>query len=445
MNGGTRGTRVRLRRALAALALVAGAVPGGQAAAKPSFADLVANLKSPTAKTRQEAAAALGKSRRREAVAPLAALVRDSEPKVRLEVVRALRELRDLSAVPALVSSMQDGDAQIREEALGALVEIYAERDRSDPLDRFLQAFSDEYDRASVPPYTNVDPSAYRALSAALRDEQKSIREEAAYAIGILDGRSEARALVASLQDPEVKVRAAAATSIGKIGTADDGRALIALLGDESMEVRNRVLQALGVLRVREAGPALRELYESNRRKEFGLRVLGCLSRIGDPAQADLFRDLLRDPDPDRRRLAVEGLARVADTSMLSAFKKDYQREKNDEIKLSYNFAITLLGDHAFLDSLVLSLSTKSLATRARNYLLELGPQVASELYAYLNDQDAEIRASLCDLLAQLGQPEAIPHLTPLLSDPNPKVADRANRAVERLKQAPAAGAGTPR
>ena len=121
MNGGTRGTRVRLRRALLALALVAGAFPGALAAAKPSFADLVANLKSPTAKTRQEAAAALGKSRRREAVAPLAALVRDTEPKVRLEVVRALRELRDLSAVPALVSSMQDGDAQIREEALGAL------------------------------------------------------------------------------------------------------------------------------------------------------------------------------------------------------------------------------------------------------------------------------------------------------------------------------------
>lgn len=444
MNEGTRGTHVRLRRALLALALVAGVAAGAPAAGKPSFADLVANLKSPTAKTRQEAAAALGKSRRREAVAPLAALVRDSEPKVRLEVVRALRELRDLSAVPALVSSMQDGDTQIREEALGALVEIYAERDRSDPIDRFLQAFSDEYDRASVPPYTNVDASVYRALATALHDEQKSIREEAAYAIGILDGRSEVRPLVAALQDLEAKVRAGAATSLGKIGTAEDGKALIPLLADESMEVRNRALQALGVLRVREAGPALRELYESNRRKDFGLRVLGCLSRIGDPAQADLFRELLRDPDPDRRRLAVEGLARVADTSMLSAFKKDYQREKSDEIKLSYNFAITLLGDHAFLDTLVLSLSTKSLATRARNYLLELGPQIVPELYPYLNDQDAEIRAGLCALLAQLGQPEAIPHLTPLLSDPNPKVADRANRAVERLKLAPG-GAGTTR
>ena len=156
------------------------------------------------------------------------------------------------------------------------------------------------------------------------------------------------------------------------------------------------------------------------------------------------FRELLQDPDPDRRRLAVEGLARVADTSMLAAFKKDYQRERSEDIKLSYNFAITLLGDHAFLDSLVLGLSSKALGTRARNYLLELGSSFAPELYPYLNDQDAEIRARLADLLAQLGNPDAIPHLMPLLSDPNTKVADRANRAVERLKQAPGR-AGTPR
>ena len=53
---------------------------GGAAAAgadsKSSYDDLVANLKSPNAKTRQEAAAALGKSRRREAVAQIAPLVR---------------------------------------------------------------------------------------------------------------------------------------------------------------------------------------------------------------------------------------------------------------------------------------------------------------------------------------------------------------------------------
>ena len=57
-------------------------------------------------------------------------------------------------------------------------------------MGRFLEIFSDEYDRASVAPYVAVDPSVITALAAALRDEQKSIREEAALALGILDGRA---------------------------------------------------------------------------------------------------------------------------------------------------------------------------------------------------------------------------------------------------------------
>ena len=51
-----------------ALALVLGVGP--LAAAPQSFEDEIANLKSPTAKTRQAAAKTLGESRRHEAVAP---------------------------------------------------------------------------------------------------------------------------------------------------------------------------------------------------------------------------------------------------------------------------------------------------------------------------------------------------------------------------------------
>ena len=405
-------------------------------AAKPSFGDLVANLKSPNARTRQEAAAALGKSRRREAIPPLSDLVRDPEVRVRMEVVRALRELRDTSAVPALVTSLGDGDAKIREEAIGTLVEIYAERERTGAVDSFLNVFSDEYDRASVPPYTAVEPGVYAGLAAGLRDEDKSIREEAALALGILDGRTTLRDLQAALQDPEAPVRGASATAIGKIGTAEDGKALIPLLADPNGEVRQRVLQAIGVLRVRDAGPALREMYEQNRKKEQGVRVLACLARIADPAQGDLFRELVQDPNLETRRLAIEGLGRVADASMLPAFKKDYQRERSEELKLAYSFALTMLGDHAFLDSIVLSLPSRTLGKRCRGYVLEMGRPVAGELYPYLNDPEANIRASLCDLLAQIGDPGAIPHLQPLINDPSTQVADRANRAVERLKRA---------
>jgi HEAT repeat protein len=405
--------------------------------AEESFDDLLANLKSPTARTRLAAATALGKSRRRDAVAPLSALVRDPEPRVRLEVVGALRSLRDVSAVPALVTSLQDGDPKVREEAISALVEIYAERDRGGPIERFLQAFSDEYERSSVPPYTAVSPAVFKGLSGTLRDEQKSIRAASAYAIGILGGGSAVPDLAAAVQDPEAEVRAAAATALGKAGTAEQGRALIPLLADESLTVRNRALQAVGVLRVREAGPPLRETFEQNRRRESGTRALAALARIGDPAQADLFRELLESSDPERRRLAIEGLGRIADTSLLPSFKKDYQRERDADVRMAYNFALVLLGDHAFLDSIVLGLaSSGASAARARSYLLELGPKIAPDLHPYLADQDARVRGTLCDVLAQLGDTSAIPKLSPLRGDANTDVADRANRAIERLRRA---------
>jgi HEAT repeat protein len=431
------------RAAGAVLALILAVVPA--AAGQQSFEDLVADLKSPTARTRLVAVAELGKSRRREAVAPLSALVRDPEPKVRLEVVKALRALRDLSAVPTLVTSLQDGDPKIREEAISSLVEIYAERERGGTIAAFLQAFSDEYDRTSVPPYTGVDTAVFRGLGTTLRDEQAGIREESAYAIGILGGAGMVKDLVAALQDPEASVRAAAATALGKVGAPEEGKALIPLLADSSTTVRNRALQAIGVLRVRDAGPALRELFEQNRRRELGTRVLASLSRIGDPAQADLFRELLSSNDPEQRRLAIEGLGRVADTSMLDAFKKDYQRERNDSVRLAYNFAIVLLGDRAFLDTIVLSLGASGgTGTRARGYLLELGPRIAPDLYPYLNDPNADVRGALCDTLAQLGDTNAIPKLTPLLGDPNSRVADQANRAIERLRRARGAPAPAP-
>jgi len=406
-----------------------------EAASRPSFEDLVANLKSPNASTRRDAAAELGRSRRREAVTPLAALVRDPDAKVRLEAVRGLRELRDLSAVPAIVTSLSDGEPQIREEAIGSLVELYAGRDRGNPVGRFLELFSDEFDRSSVAPHGSVDATVIQALAGKLADEDKDIRQEAAFALGILNGTDALPALANSLRDPESSVRGAAATAIGKIGTAENGRALVPLLSDDSTSVRNRVLQAIGVLHVREAGPALRQLYEANRRKEGGARILAALSRIGDPAQADLFQELVQDPDPERKRLAIEGLGRISDGSRLPAFKKDYQREKNEELRLAYSFALTLLGDRAFLDTIVLSLPSRTLGTRSRSYLQEMGPAILPELYPYLNDPEAEIRATLCDIIAAFGDPEAIPRLTPLINDPSQTVADKANRAVERLRR----------
>jgi HEAT repeat protein len=437
-----RGLARAAARSLAVALWTLGVSADGALAAKLTFEDLVANLKSPNARTRIDAAEQLGKSRRREAIAPLAAVVRDPEVKVRAEVVRALREIRDMAAVPALVTSMGDGDRRIREEALGTLVELYVGRERVVPVNRFLEDLSDEYDRASVPPYTTVDPAVFRALVVMLQDEEPLLRAAAALSIGILGGSALAKELATALQDREPDVRGAAAAAIGKVGTKADSAALIAALGDGSTGVRNRVLQAIGVLRIQEAGAALRQLYEQNRRKESAVRVLESLSRIADPAQADLFRDLVQDPDVERRRLAIEGLGRVAAPELLPLFKKDYQRERNEELRLALSFALTLLGDRAFVDTIVLGLPSRAYGNRCRKYLIEMGRSLLPDLYPYLNDPDEGVRAELCDVIAQLGDAEAIPRLQALIQDPSPRVGDRANRAVEQLKRVSAPGGG---
>ena len=157
------------------------------------------------------------------------------------------------------------------------------------------------------------------------------------------------------------------------------------------------------------------------------------------PRRPTCSRSWCRIPTPRRKRLAIEGLGRISDASRLAAFKKDYQRESNDELRLAYSFALTRLGDRAFVDTIVLSLPSRTLGTRCRDYLLEMGRHVLPDLYPYLGDPDAEVRAALCDIMAALGDPEAVARLTPLINDPSPNVADRANRAVERLAGAAAA------
>jgi HEAT repeat protein len=400
----------------------------------PSFEDLVSSLGSPSAKTREESAVALGKSKRREAVGPLSQALRDPERKVRVQSVRALRALGDVQAAPALAGAVGDAEVEVRREAIAALVEVYAGSGPG-PVDRFLDVFSDSQIPPSIGPGAKVAPEVEAALGRAVRDEDEDVRRTATQALGLLYARGSVRDLTGALLDPSAGVRKAAVVSVAQVGTAADGKALVPLLADESSEVRALAVQAVAHLRVKEAGPVLREAYEANPRRESGLKALAALSRIGDRAQTDLFQALVQDPDPTRKRLAVEGLARISDTSRLSGFKKDYQRERNEEVRLAYAFALVRLGDRDFVDTLVLSLPSRTVGRRSREYLAELGRDILPDLYPYLTDPDVEVRGSLCDIIGAAGDPAAIPRLTPLLNDPSAAVADRAHLAVERLKR----------
>jgi HEAT repeat protein len=415
---------------LIALMLTVNVMPA--AAVQSTFEDQVANTKSPNAKSRQKAAEGLGKSRRRDAVTHLAAMVRDPDSTVRLSVVRALRELRDLAAIPALVTSLRDGDPGIRREALEGVLEAYVEPEQIWP--GFPDVFADDFDERPAETFAPVAAVVWEGLRLTLRDDEQPVRELSAHAVGILGGRGISEELLLSLQDPVARVRAIACTSLARVGTTEQGKGLIPLLSDESQRVRRRALHALGVLQVTDATPALRAMYENLGRRREAEQILQTLSRLHDPTLGEFLREQVVDPDAARRRLAIDGLARISDSGMVEAFKKDFQRARREEIRLSLAFALARLGETAFVDTIVLNLASAGLRVRARNYLSELGAEKLEYLYPYLKDPQPEVRAELASVIGRLGDPSAIDKLIPLVQDENAAVADRANRAVERLR-----------
>jgi len=402
-----------------------------------SFEDEVANLRSPRTGTRVAAAKALGEMGRKEAIPALSGTVGDPEDKVRLASVQALRKFKDSATLPPLLQAMNDGVVRIRQEALAGLLEIYVDTSESSrPVDYFLSYFRSEDELPlEILPFTPIDSRVPEAFERALQDPASSVRQRAAAALGMLHAENAVDSLGAALSDPDKGVRAQATEALGRIGGEPAGQALLAAVSDPSRAIRTEAVEALGRMGYVPAAPALLALYETQRGTEQGDRILGALARMGAPEARGLFLDRMTSPHPEERRWAAEGLGRLGDSRLAPSLTKDFLREPDLTVQLAYCFSIANLGRTEFIDRLVLSLGTVGLRPQARSYLVELDGRILPELYSYLSDPVPAVRKELVNVLMRVGDPGAIPHLKPLLADPNADVVDRVNRAIARLER----------
>jgi len=402
-------------------------------AAAPAPTTPVDALRSENPALRRKAAEALGKSRSPEALPRLAELVRDPDLNVRLAVLRSISSLRDVLGVPSMVVFMNDAEPRVRLESIDGVVEIYTHRDRP-RSSKFLAIFSDGRDKPEPLLVAAVDFEVYRSLAARLKDADAEVREHAAEAIGILGGTEVAVDLVAALRDPASTVRLAAVSALVKVGTSADGEALAPLLRDNAGPVRRRVIAGLGRLKVVDAAPDLRALFERSPDSEEGSLGLNSLAQLALIQDRSLFQRLAFLADPKRRRPAIEALARLGDKEHESRFKRGFQREKNEELRAAYAFAILLFGDRPFIDTVILGLSeSRDRARQSRGYLEELGARALPEALDYLRETDPQIRAGLCAALGNAGVTDALAAMEPLTKDRDPQVAASAMRAVAIL------------
>lgn len=254
--------------------------------------------------------------------------------------------------------------------AQSALVEL-VQRHGVQVKDGGLTATFDSHATPTVP----VNPGSFAAPLAVLTTSSDGARIAAAYAFGILAGRSgraaSAReltaagpALIAMIGSGDRRSRIAGARVAGRVFAAPYDRsgvrpavpagmveAIFAMLNQDREIEQLAAMDALGLLRETSAAASLTERYyfyrESNKRGLAG-GALEALARIGDPPTAEIIKLLIADKWADGKDA----------TALAVAFARE---------RMLKDGSIALIQQ---------ALHDKSRRDQARGYLAELGAPV---------------------------------------------------------------------
>jgi HEAT repeat protein/beta-lactamase regulating signal transducer with metallopeptidase domain len=249
----------------------------------------------------------------------------------------------DPRTVAALTAALKDSDKEVRETAMHALVQMR-------------------------------DPSIYEPLVLALRDESADVREQAAYGLGQLHDPRAVDGLTTALKDTDADVREQAAFALGQIRDRRASLALGSAITDANDSVREQAVFALGQLR--------------------------------DPAAVDALVTALHDPKPKVREQAAFALGQIRDRKAvdpLTAALKD----ANADVREQAAFALGQIRDRAAVEALVIALkdSVSDVREQAAFALGQLrDPRAIDGLTAALKDTDASVRQQAAFALGQVAR-----------------------------------------
>ncbi len=417
--------------AILSACVASGGVPEVRAQEARAFEAVVADLKSPDARTRLEAVRQLAAAGHREAALPLAAVLADPDDRVAREAMYA-----ELSLFLGM---------RARGERRVAFV---VEMPRSNPASK---AFEDSWGSLPVMP---VPGEVIEGLSRRLTGEDLMLRLETIATLGVL-GQVEgtltpahekaAEALAQRLGDPKPPIRAAAARAAGRMfrrcaapceapAVQRLGDSLVRALNDPEPPVLMAVIEGLGEMRYARATEALTSVHKYFQKKPPALAALDALARIGSPSSVPLFKAAATRREPAARRAALEGLARAGDGEALRAAVTEAQAVRADaEVVLGAAFALHRAGLGQHLSPLLNAAGGDDTALQVQDYLVELGPTVAPQVAAALPAAKGEARARLIEVLGVIGGPEQVPAIEAARGEGGARVATAAERTLRRL------------
>lgn len=398
---------------------------------------------------------ALAQTRDPRAVGPIALALRRKVSPVRPSEVRDIALFRDLRIANALIEAVRREDGSLDQNTVGLLVWRMKEKRMLPLLVEDLRSAEGHSSNYAADALGRLgDPAAVAPLIEALGSPSASLREAAAKALGQLSNESAAAPLLARLQTGNEKrdVLAALAGALGRVGGEECLPPLQALQtgpGDDRDSVKVAAATAiedirLGAFRARRqegetrAAAVAREGLkdESKDRQRAAIRAL---REIGTDASLAAIVEALRDPDgPLRHETPVVGMPPAARDA---APRRPVAPEAIQ--------ALAWFEGPPANDALARSLDDSQEENRwaATGILADRGdPRAVPALIAALQSQDVYRRRSAAELLGRkLRDARAVPPLCALLSDPERRVRTAAaealmvvadDRALEPLLQA---------
>jgi HEAT repeat protein/beta-lactamase regulating signal transducer with metallopeptidase domain len=224
----------------------------------------------------------------------------------------------DPRTIAALTTALKDVDKDVRETALQALVQL---RDPSifEPLVQALaDATADVREHAAFGLGQIRDKRAVEPLTRALKDQNGDVREQAAFALGQLRDRSAVSALTAALKDIDADVREQAVFALAQLKDPSTVDALALAAHDAKADVRQQAVFALGQIRdARAVETLISALKDAD--AEVREQAAFALGQIRDHGAVEALIVALKDTVPDVREQVAFALGQIRDPRALDA------------------------------------------------------------------------------------------------------------------------------
>ena len=305
--------------------------------------------------------------------------------------------------VAALTAALKDSDKEVRETAMHALIQLR-------------------------------DPSIFEPLVQALKDSSPDVREQAAHGLSQLRDKRAVEPLMGALKDSNASVRESVVHALSQLRDPRSVDALIAALRDESPSVREQAAHALGQLRdPRAVEPLIAALKDAN--GDVREQAVHALSQLRDKRAAPAFASLLKDPDEDVREQAVFALGQLRDVSAIDGLTAALRDTKPD-VRQQAAFALGQIRDARAVPPLISSLKDEAADVReqAAFALGQIRDRSAVEaLVIAIKDPAPDVREQVAFALGQIRDPRAIDALTTALKDASADVRQQAAFALGQL------------